>query len=343
VLAGLQSLLPFASCLALSAALTPLARAGARGLGLLDMPGPRKAHREPMPLMGGTAVFAALAVGTGASGLLTGRTTAIVVGCVVLFALGLWDDTRGLGVRAKFAAQIAAALLAVALGLVVRVTGNPPVDAALTLLWLIGLTNALNLLDNMDGLSSGAAAVIALFLFFAATIVGDGQAGALALCVCGAALGFLLYNFPPATVFLGDAGSMVYGFALAGVGVLLMNDFGRSSDMLAVPAILGLPTLDTTLVTVVRPLEGRRVSEGGRDHMSHRLSALGLSPRAVAWTHYGLAAAFGAAGVAYLHAGVAARIVLVVGFLATAVVTGVGLGRVKVQTRQQTSGDSVEA
>ena len=328
---ALQSLLPLSVCLVLSALLTPVARVMAGRLGLLDKPSAHKAHETPTPLMGGTAMFAALAIGAVASGLLTGRMAGIVLAATLLFGLGLWDDARGMAPKVKFLGQLLAVGLAVSLGLVARVAGTPLLDIPLTLLWLVGLTNSLNLLDNMDGISSGVAAVVAVFFFFAATVLGDGQVGAVALCLAGAALGFLIYNFPPATIFLGDSGSMVYGFVLAALGILLMNEARGPSEMLAPCALMALPTLDTTLVTVTRRLEGRDISQGGKDHMSHRMAALGASARTVAWAHYGLAAAFGTAGIAYLLADAPARIALVVSVLSAAVFLGVALSRVPVE------------
>jgi len=326
----LQPLVPLVIAVVLSAALTPVARAWAKKTGLLDLPSVRKAHQTPTPLMGGTAVFVAIAAAAVLCGLITGRTAAIAVGSVVVFLIGLLDDIKGMRPGTKLAGQSIAAAVAIALGPVVRVTGIWPVDVLLTLVWVVGLTNSLNLLDNMDGISSGVAAINALFIFFAATVFKDAQLGSIALCLSGAALGFLLYNFPPASIFLGDAGSMLYGFILAGLGVLLANHATHGSDILAPVILMGLPILDTTLVTVVRIAEGRRISQGGKDHISHRLALLGASPRGVAWIQYGLAAAFGVAAVAYLMVGPVGRLLLLVGFLGTAAVVGAVLGAVRI-------------
>lgn len=327
----LQPLVPLVIAVALSAVLTPVARVWAKKTGLLDLPSVRKAHQTPTPLMGGTAVFVAVAVAAALCGLITARTAAIAAGSLVVFAVGLLDDIKGMRPGTKLAGQSIAAALAVGLGLIVRVTGIWPIDVLLTLVWLVGLTNSLNLLDNMDGISSGVAAIDALCIFFAATVLGDAQVSLIALCLSGAALGFLLYNFPPASIFLGDAGSMLYGFVLAGLGVLLANNATQGSDILAPIVLMGLPILDTTLVTVVRIAEGRRISQGGKDHTSHRLALLGASARGVAWIQYGLAGAFGIAAVAYLMVGPIGRLLLFVGFLGVAAIVGLVLGAVRIE------------
>ena len=177
----------------------------------------------------------------------------------------------------------------------------------LTILWVVGITNAFNLLDNMDGLSAGTAVIAAAFLFAFSVSVGNlGTGGAVPGARRRRRSGFLIYNFNPARIFMGDSGSMYLGFTLSGITLLGTREM--ASDVffvLLVPvAMMGLPIFDTTLVTIVRTLEGRPLSQGGRDHLSHRLVAVGLSERQSVLVLYVLAASFGSLGLVARSVGV---------------------------------------
>ena len=163
------------------------------------------------------------------------------------------------------------------------VFGEPWADLLLTIVWVVAVTNAMNLLDNTDGVASGVAAVSALGLFAIAAIQGDFLIAALAVTVAGGCLGFLRYNFPPARIFLGDGGSLLLGFLLAAIG-LELDLVGPSGVVRATIAVLalGVPIFDLVLVVTARLLAGRPVHVGGTDHAAHRLAARGFSPRAVA-------------------------------------------------------------
>jgi UDP-GlcNAc:undecaprenyl-phosphate GlcNAc-1-phosphate transferase len=206
------------------------------------------------------------------------------------------DDCLRIKPYQKLIGQIAGASLVILGGLTLPWTPWAAVNMALTIFWLVGITNAVNLLDNMDGLAAGVSAISAAFL--AATFAAADQPAEAALLAAFAAalLGFLAYNFHPASIFMGDCGSLFVGFFLAGTSLLNVST-GRSRSLvsvLAVPVLLLLiPIFDTTLVTVVRKLSRRAVSQGGRDHSSHRLVALGLSERRAVGLLYALAAVSG--------------------------------------------------
>jgi UDP-GlcNAc:undecaprenyl-phosphate GlcNAc-1-phosphate transferase len=197
-----------------------------------------------------------------------------------MFVVGIYDDLRKINPATKLIGQIISAATAIFFGYSLHFFTWQPLDALLTALWIVGLTNALNLLDNMDGLAGGVALIAALYLAFLFNQNGDTQHAVLALALAGAVAGFLLYNFYPASVFMGDAGSLFLGSALA---LLTVHANGQASNILslvAVPTcILLVPILDTTLVTVTRLLRGQAISQGGKDHSSHRLVVLGLSER----------------------------------------------------------------
>ena len=209
-----------------------------------------------------------------------------------MFLVGLIDDFLNVKPYQKLIGQLIGAALVVGFGLSLPLTGYELIDIWLTVFWLIGITNAINLLDNMDGLSAGIAAIGAFSL--AISFGANDQSAELLFTAVfiGALIGFLVYNFNPASIFMGDCGSMFVGFLLSS-SVLLNQTGGRSRNVfsiLAVPVlILFVPIFDTTFVTILRKLWGRKASQGGRDHTSHRLVALGLSERVAVLMLYGFA------------------------------------------------------
>jgi UDP-GlcNAc:undecaprenyl-phosphate GlcNAc-1-phosphate transferase len=247
-------------------------------------------HTRSTPLLGGSGIFAGLLVGVGialAAGLVpaTRELGGILGGCAILFTAGLVDDVFDLSPLTKLAAQVAAAVVVIACGIRVEIVSNPVAATALGLVWLVGMTNAFNLLDNMDGLAATLAAIACAFFAIDAYTVDSSRVVALvALALTLGCVGFLPYNLRlrgPAAVFMGDSGSQVLGFAVGALGLsTAWTVAGSTVATLLLPVlILAVPILDTTLVTVVRLLEGRPVSQGGRDHTSHRLVYEGLSDK----------------------------------------------------------------
>ena len=247
-------------------------------------------HTRSTPLLGGTGIFAALLVATGIA-LATGVLPAsrelggIVGGAAILFVAGLVDDVFHLPPLAKIAAQVAAAVLVILAGVRVQIVGNDVLAWALGIAWLVGMTNAFNLLDNMDGLAASLAAIACAFFAVDAYTVDPSRLAALvSLAVCLGCVGFLPYNLRlrgPAAVFMGDSGSQLLGFTVGALGLsTAWTVAGSTVATLLLPIlILAVPILDTGLVTVVRLLEGRPISQGGRDHTSHRLVYQGLSDK----------------------------------------------------------------
>ena len=267
-------------------------------------------HRHDTPLVGGVGIFAGLLAGVGVA-LLTGSVQAthellgIVGGCAILFVAGLIDDLFTLNPLAKLGAQLGAAALVIGLGVRVQVVSNGVLATALGVLWLVGMANAFNLLDNMDGLASTLAAIAcAYFAIDAVTIHPSRVVLAIALSVCLACVGFLPYNLRvnrPAAVFMGDSGSQVLGFALAALSLAgSWKVAGSTVATLILPIlVLAVPILDTALVTIVRLLEGRPVYQGGRDHTSHRLVYRGLSEKRAVILLGVVSAALGGTSLAY--------------------------------------------
>lgn len=279
-------------------ALTPLVRAGARALGVVAHPRADRWNRQSVPLLGGIAIGVAVLTATLVAGE-PGREVLFALGAgIALLAVGIVDDVYGLRAVVKLTAQIAVASVLVSLGVSLHWTSSPAANAIITTLWIVGASNAFNLLDNMDGLCAGIALVTALAL----CVTAGSHAPGVFVCaaaIAGAAAGFLVFNFNPASIFMGDTGSLFLGGTLGVLAVLGEPRAQRGLvSAMAVPVMLMLiPIFDTTFVTLSRKLSSRRVSVGGRDHTSHRLVALGLSERQAVLCLYGLAALAGAAAV----------------------------------------------
>lgn len=260
----------------------PWARRAALALGFVDAPAQRKVHRTPMPLLGGAAIFfgAILAVLVIYGGDPEPTVIGVLLATTVVALTGLIDDYRPLPAWAKLGGQLLGCLILIAFGIRVRLPFPEPVDYAITLLWLLGITNAINFLDNMDGLSAGISAVTTSFILLLALTNDQFLVGALAAALLGACLGFLRYNFPPARIFMGDVGSLFLGFLLAVLGLQLRFPANSNFVTWMVPVFLfGLPIFDMTLVVISRLRRRLSPNTAGKDHTSHRLVRLGYSPR----------------------------------------------------------------
>ncbi len=291
-------------------ALWALLRAPAAASQLVAEPTRERWHARATPTFGGVAIGAGLAVGVVLALLVgalepTWELAGILGGCAIVFAAGLVDDLRHLSPLAKLAAQFAAAGLAIAAGLRVELVTNDVLGVAIALFWLVGITNAFNLLDNMDGLAATLAAIACVyFAIDAATVHENDMVLVLSLSLAFACAGFLPFNLRPAggaRAFMGDAGSQLLGFLLAALALASSwTTTGATVATILLPLlVLAIPILDTTLVTVRRLAEHRPVTQGGKDHSSHRLVYYGLSEtRAVALLAL-IAVALGATSVAY--------------------------------------------
>ncbi|HKP35713.1 MAG TPA: hypothetical protein VJT71_02555 [Pyrinomonadaceae bacterium] len=290
---GFSNLIPPAVSLALALALTPAVRVLARRLGFIAKPKTDRWHKRPTAMMGGVAIW--LAVVTTYLLLVphTRHNWVIISVSTFLFLVGLLDDLIHIKPYQKLIGQIIGAAAIVNYGLTLPWTRSVSVNMVITIFWLIGITNAVNLLDNMDGLATGIAAIASAFLTMN-FIASNQPTEAMIMAVFTAALlGFLVYNSHPASIFMGDSGSMFIGFFLASSALINLPG-GRSRSFLPVLAVpilvLFIPIFDTTFVTILRKLSGRAASQGGRDHTSHRLVALGMSERRAVWMLYSLAA-----------------------------------------------------
>ncbi len=317
---------------------TFLVRAFARKRGIVAAPKADRWHKKPTAMLGGTAIFLTTVLMYASFVPFTKESLVILAGSTFLFLVGLIDDLRQIKPYQKLIGQFIGVAIVVGFGLVLPWTNSEILNIAITAFWLIGITNALNLLDNMDGLSAGVAAIAAFSL--AIGFGADGQINQLLLIsvFIGALAGFLIYNFNPASIFMGDCGSMFIGFFLAS-SVMLTNTGGRSRSLipvLAVPAlILFVPIFDTTFVTLLRKIWGRKASEGGRDHTSHRLVALGLSERNAVLMLYGFALVAGVISLLIRDLEPVQSIVVISFFVISLTIIGVYLSKVKVYEEQE--------
>jgi len=276
------ALKPFLIALMASFFLTPAFRLLAWKIGFVDRPSPRKIHGEPIPLLGGLAIYLAFSLALASAGGFKGHLLGILLGAALLLILGLIDDRKGMDLKVKLSGQILAALIVVSLGVRTSFLGSPFLNVPFTILWIVGITNAFNLLDNMDGLSAGLAVISATaFSAIASRYGGLGPeqlpTALASASLAGACLGFLPYNLYKATIFMGDAGSNVLGFILASLAALGNWRSPTLPTSLAIPLlILAYPIFDTILVVILRWRRGQPIYQGGKDHTSHRLVNLGL-------------------------------------------------------------------
>ena len=293
-------LLMAASALMLAIGGTPVMRLVALRFGVIDQPAARKIHARPVPLLGGAAIYVAFIVVL----LLLGdkryvhEVVGIFLGATLVSLMGVVDDRWGLGSYVKLVGQLLAAGILIYSGVQLSLWGGW-LDILITIAWVVGITNAMNLLDNMDGLSGGLAMIAAVFFTLLAALSDQYLVGALAAALAGACAGFLVYNWNPAHIFMGDTGSLFLGFLLAAVGIKLR--FPSNSDTITwmIPVlVLGIPVFDTTLVFISRLRRGKNpLTTPGKDHISHRFAHLMGSRREAVLLCYLLSGAVGLAAI----------------------------------------------
>src|SRR5690242_2089966 len=335
---SLPTLLTVAASFLLALVLTPLVRAFARRYGFIAVPKTDRWHKKPTAMLGGIVIWLTVLIIYFAFSLHSVYGKWILLASTFLFLVGLIDDVFHIKPYQKLIGQILGSAFVVYYGLSLPWTSSVLLNMALALLWLVSITNAINLLDNMDGLSSGIALIAAGFL--ALSFVHSGQfTEALILLVFAASLiGFLFYNSNPASIFMGDCGSMFVGFFLASSALINVNG-GRSRSFLPVLAVpilvLFIPIFDTTFVTVLRKLSGRAASQGGRDHTSHRLVALGMSERNAVLMLYSFAALSGVLAILVQRARLDVSLAAIAGFTILLTLIGVYLAGVKVYDKSE--------
>ena len=283
-----------------AAVLSPLAIWIARRMGLLDIPGSaaHKQHMQTTPLAGGIALVLSLIVLVPALHLTGKDIISLLIAVVIIFAFGIWDDAKGLGAPVKLLGQVLASILLITSDVSVRfleglsipfLSGNLLIvlDWGVTILWLVGITNAFNLIDSMDGLAVGIAGIAFAFFMIMALVAQQTYLAIFSAALLGICIGLYAFNISPAKLFLGDSGAQTLGFSLAAVAMIYApHNLPQASSWFVPIFVLGIPIFDTTLVVTSRLLRHKPVFHADRTHTYHRLVALGLDPqRAVLVIH----------------------------------------------------------
>lgn len=293
---------------------TPVVARLAGILGMEDRPADRKIHTTVIPYLGGIAILSGWVVAFLTPGTF-GESIVLVACMAALGTLGFVDDRHDISPHLRLWIQAGLACAAYAGGIRMTPTDLHLVDFVLTVVWLVGITNAFNFMDNMDGLAAGVGGIAAVFLGISGVLFGQKLVSLLGFALAGSCLGFLKHNFHPARIFMGDAGSLPLGFALAALAIKLEFPHAHPAVAFAVPVtILGLFVLDTTVMAVGRVLRDEPVIGARLDHLSHRMLQRSLPVRSVALRLYGAATCFGLAGVvvSQLETPAAAAVVIAV-------------------------------
>jgi UDP-GlcNAc:undecaprenyl-phosphate GlcNAc-1-phosphate transferase len=296
--------------------LTPLARRLAFRWKAIDLPGERKVHQEPMPRLGGLAVFGGFCVPWALFYLLDNRVTAtfqnyeklflaLMIGAGLMLLLGVADDVKGLNARQKFSFQIMTALALYFGGFQINLVSNPFggsiqlgwLALPVSILWIVGVTNAINLLDGIDGLATGVTVCIALSLAVINIANDNIMVALLTLCLAGACLGFLPHNFSPAKIFLGDSGSLFIGLVLSCIGIISLFKVTTAAIVIVPLILFGIPLFDTTAVFFGRLVRGDPLFKADKTHLHHRLLHLGMNHRQASLLLYSVSAGLGAVAI----------------------------------------------
>jgi UDP-GlcNAc:undecaprenyl-phosphate/decaprenyl-phosphate GlcNAc-1-phosphate transferase len=329
-------LIAFVVALVASLGLTVPVRRFALRYGMVDRPGPRKVHVKPMPLLGGIAIYLgfALAILFTLHAVPQQQIVGILAGATLVAMVGVLDDGGLLHHQVKlFVGMPIAALFLLMTGIRAQLfsrllpgTSGAILDAFFTIFWVVGITASFSILDHMDGLCAGIAAIASLFFTISASLNGQMMVRTLGAAALGAALGFLRWNFSPAKIFMGDGGAMLLGFLMATLGLKIRPEGDQFPVSWLVPIlILGVPIFDTTLVSISRARRGLLpFTSPGKDHTAHRLSNLGLGHRGAVLALYFLAALCGLSALALPRLSVAA-FYFFAGLLAIAAVVAVYL------------------
>ncbi|WP_334109890.1 MraY family glycosyltransferase [Thermodesulfitimonas autotrophica] len=288
----------------------PVAVRVAQRIGAIDEPGGRKIHSRPIPRLGGLAVYLGFLAGFLLLALIEGlpsRYLGLLVGGTLIFLLGVVDDVRGLSPRLKLAGQILAALAVLPFGIGIAFVTHPLHKglllhlgfwgAPLTVFWIVAVTNAVNLVDGLDGLAAGIGAIGALTLASVAALAGDKIAVLPALVLAASLLAFLPFNFHPARIFLGDCGAMFIGFILSCGAIIGVAKTATAVTLITPAVILGIPLLDTLFAILRRYKNGRHIFRPDREHLHHRLLAIGLSHRGAVLVVYTVSAILGLSAI----------------------------------------------
>ena len=292
----------FVAALLISLYFTPVVRRAAIKYGVMDVPNTNlKAHKEPTPYLGGVSIFLSFlfALALSYQGAFTGKVTGILLSASIIVMLGLFDDLKVLSPKVKMAGQVVATLVLVKSGIMVQLSFlDPWANLMLTVFWMVGITNAINLIDVSDGLAAGVTSIAGMFFYIIALRRDPQIIPMLVLPLVGATLGFLAYNRPPARIYMGDTGSMFLGYMLGTIAMIGKYTEGHHRLAWIAPIIiLGIPIFDTLFVMGVRAVRRIPIMGGSPDHFAVRMRNNGVSAGNIALRSYLAAFVLGAAGL----------------------------------------------
>ncbi|MGI9953203.1 MraY family glycosyltransferase [Moorellaceae bacterium AZ2] len=324
-----MSFLAIVLAFSLSVLLTPILKRVAPRIGALDRPDARKVHDTVMPRLGGVAIFGGFVAAYLAAGMNYPPFQGLLWGGSLILLVGLADDVWGLSPRWKLAGQLVAALVVTLLGARVEFLTNPlhgflflgKLAIPVTVFWLVGVTNALNLVDGLDGLAAGTALIASVTMAVVAWLEGETRVAFLALALAASTLGFLPYNFYPASIFMGDSGSMFLGFTLATLAVLGLTKSATVISLFIPVLILGIPILDTFFAIVRRFLNRRPIFQPDKGHLHHCLMAQGFTQKQAVVAIYFVNLCLGASAVLLTRLTTDQGVIILI-LLAVAVVWG---------------------
>lgn len=319
---------------------TPYVKKLAVRLKAFDKPDTRKVHTAIMPRLGGLAIFFGFFSVVLLTQELSREVVGLLLGGLVIVLVGIVDDTRGLSPRLKLLGQIIAACIVLYMGIRVEFVTNPLqgipflgrlgtnltialtfMSVPLTVLWIIGITNSVNLIDGLDGLAAGVSAIAAVTLGLVTLFEGNRQAAMLAFILAASSLGFLKYNFHPASIFMGDTGAMFLGFNLASIAIIGLTKSATVISLFLPVLILGIPIMDTLFAICRRYISGKPIFGADKDHLHHRLLELGLSHKKTVLIIYGVSAILGVSALVTSMVTTAQGVIIMI-ITATGVILG---------------------
>lgn len=312
---------------------TPLVRTLAVKIGAIDAPDARKVHQVSIPRLGGLAIYIGYMVSLLYSVKDISSVKGLLIGSVILVAVGIWDDVKQIGPKTKLLGQIVAALMLPIFDNAIHFISIGDhmlyleyLSIPLTVFWIVGFTNIVNLIDGLDGLAAGISLIACIAICIVTLQMGQVDLACITLALAGAACGFLRYNFNPAKIFMGDTGSMLLGYTMAAISVMGSVKTAATVGLVVPVIVLGLPILDTLFAIVRRRINGRPVFQPDKGHLHHRLLAMGLTQKQAVLLMYAITAVLGCVSIVAAKANFTIGVLLVVLILCACVWTATRIG-----------------
>lgn len=312
---------------------TPLVRMLAVKIGAIDAPDARKVHQVSIPRLGGLAIYIGYMVSLLYNVKDISSVKGLLIGSVILVAVGIWDDVKQIGPKTKLLGQIVAALMLPIFDNAIHFISIGDhmlyleyLSIPLTVFWIVGFTNIVNLIDGLDGLAAGISLIACIAICIVTLQMGQVDLACITLALAGAACGFLRYNFNPAKIFMGDTGSMLLGYTMAAISVMGSVKTAATVGLVVPVIVLGLPILDTLFAIVRRRINGRPVFQPDKGHLHHRLLAMGLTQKQAVLLMYAITAVLGCVSIVAAKANFTIGLLLVVLILCACVWTATRIG-----------------